>query len=135
VQKHYASDIPKIYAVEDQIKQVILNLLNNAEEAISDKGGTIKILTTHKDKEVAIRIEDSGVGIKSGYIDKIFEPFFTTKSAVKGTGLGLSTVYGIISSHGGKVDVESDHGKRGTAFIITLPTDRTQHDKENYFIG
>lgn len=135
VQKHYASDIPKIYAVEDQIKQVILNLLNNAEEAISDKGGTIKISTEHTDKEVAIRIEDSGVGIKSGCIDKIFEPFFTTKSAVKGTGLGLSTVYGIISSHGGKVDVESDHGKKGAVFIITLPIDRTQDDKENNFVG
>jgi len=135
VQKHYASDIPKIYAVEDQIKQVILNLLNNAEEAISDKGGTIKILTELTDKGVAIRIEDSGVGIKSGCIDKIFEPFFTTKSAVKGTGLGLSTVYGIVSSHRGKIDVESNHGKKGTAFIITLPINRTEDDKENDFIG
>ncbi len=120
VQKQYAAHIPKIKAVEDQIKQVILNLLTNAEEAIPKKGGTIKVKTKATDHMVAIQIQDTGLGIKAKYKDKIFEPFFSTKPAVKGAGLGLSVSYGIIKTHGGNIKFENQPGK-GTTFTVTLP--------------
>lgn len=121
VEKHYAVGMPEIPAVEDQIKQVVLNLITNAEEAIPSKGGTIKILTEHKNDMIEIRIKDSGIGLKPEVKHRIFEPFFTTKPAVTGTGLGLSVVYGIINKHGGNIDVENNPDNGGTTFVVTLP--------------
>jgi PAS domain S-box-containing protein len=89
IEKHYASDLPEILAVEDQIRQIILNLITNAEEAIPTEGGTIKISTELKDNVIVIRVEDSGIGLKPEIKNLVFEPFFTTKPAVTGTGLGL----------------------------------------------
>ena len=120
VETNYAKKLPQIKAVADQIKQVVLNLLNNASHAC-EGGGTITINTEVVGKEnIAIRIKDTGKGIKPEHKDYIFDPFFTTKSEVKGTGLGLSVSYGIIKKHGGTIDVESELGK-GTIFTITLP--------------
>jgi signal transduction histidine kinase len=120
VEECYTSDLAEIQAVEDQIKQVILNLLKNAEEAIPEEGGIIKISTKSFKKKVAIQIHDSGVGIKAKDKNKIFDPFYSTKSSVKGAGLGLSVSYGIIKRHGGVVNVESKPNK-GTAFTVILP--------------
>jgi PAS domain S-box-containing protein len=120
VKKQYDSDMPTFLGIPDQIKQVILNLLNNADEAIPQKGGRIRISTEHTDREIVFHISDSGIGIKPEDKDRIFEPFFTTKSAVKGTGLGLSVAYGIIKSHKGRITVESKTNK-GTTFSIILP--------------
>lgn len=120
VEKNYGSDIPEIQAVADQIKQVILNILGNAEEAISAKGGTITISTEAIGKNVHIHIADNGKGIRDEDIDHIFEPFFSTKPAVEGTGLGLSISYGIVKRHGGKISVQSAPGK-GTTFTVVLP--------------
>lgn len=120
LETHYANGIPMIEAVSDQIKQVILNLIQNAEEAIPEEGGKITIITESIGSVVKIYIQDTGCGIPQENMESIFEPFFTTKGAVKGTGLGLSISYGIIKKHGGNIDVQSQPDK-GTTFAITLP--------------
>ncbi|MEW6521756.1 MAG: ATP-binding protein [Thermodesulfobacteriota bacterium] len=119
VKKHFADDLPAIQGIPDQIKQVMLNMLNNAGAAMPE-GGVITISTEKQQEGVAIRIADTGIGIKPEDMDRIFEPFFSTKPAVKGTGLGLSVSYGIIKRHGGSIEVESSPGK-GTTFTILLP--------------
>ncbi|MBI5556564.1 MAG: hypothetical protein HY885_02895 [Deltaproteobacteria bacterium] len=121
VRKYYAADLPIIQGITDQIKQVLLNMLNNAGASIADEGGIITITTENRGQEVAIHLADTGIGIKPEDMDKIFEPFFSTKPAVKGTGLGLSVSYGIIKRHGGNIEVESRPGQ-GTKFTILLPT-------------
>jgi two-component system, NtrC family, sensor kinase len=119
ITKKYDECLPEINVVEDQFKQVILNLLQNANEACS-KGGTLTISTKALDTTVEVEIRDTGQGIKQKYMEKIFDPFFTTKGEVKGTGLGLSVSYGIIKKHGGDLKVRSAEGE-GSQFIITLP--------------
>lgn len=119
LEKNYASNMPEIQVIPDQIKQVILNIFNNAEEAIPKSGGTIKITTEAFDSKIKIHIQDTGGGISEENRKSIFEPFFTTKSAVKGTGLGLSISYGIIKRHGGEIEVESTAGEE-TTFTISL---------------
>lgn len=120
LKKSYAGNMPKIQAISDQIKQVILNILNNAEEAIPADGGKIKIFTEVFDSRIKVHFQDSGCGVSSENIKCIFDPFFSTKSAAKGTGLGLSISYGIIKQHGGEIEVKSETGQ-GTTFTITLP--------------
>jgi signal transduction histidine kinase len=105
--------------VADQLKQVFLNLLNNAADACVG-GGTITVKTEMLGERVVVRIHDTGTGIKPEDKDHIFEPFFTTKPAIKGTGLGLSVSYGIVKGHGGEITVDSEPGK-GTTFSVTLP--------------
>ncbi len=126
--------MPEIQAVADQIRQVILNLLNNAAKAIPKKGGSIRITTKSLDNQVTIQIHDSGVGIKQKHLNHIFEPFFSTKPAVKGTGLGLSISYGIIKTHGGDIKVISKPGK-GTTFIITLPIKVPSNENDKNHTG
>lgn len=110
--------MPQIRAVSDQIKQVVLNLLNNAEQAIEDGVGVIKINTARLDAGIKVRIQDNGCGIPPENMKRVLEPFFSTK-AVKGTGLGLAVSYGIIKHHGGEIEVESQLGN-GSSFTITL---------------
>ncbi len=119
VEKKYADNLPQIHAVADQIKQVILNLLNNSVNAC-EQGGTITINTEKENDNIVIRVKDNGIGIKPEDINHIFDPFFTTKPEIKGTGLGLSISYGIIKKHGGTIDVKSGPGK-GSVFAVTLP--------------
>ncbi|MBI5188587.1 MAG: HAMP domain-containing protein [Nitrospirae bacterium] len=111
-------EIPHISGDENQLKQVFLNVINNAIFAMP-KGGNITINTDVKDGQVYIDISDTGIGIPEEIMHRIFEPFFTTKQE-RGTGLGLSISYRIIQSHGGRINVESEEGK-GTRFIITFP--------------
>lgn len=115
----YAEDTTLIMAVPDQIKQVILNLLNNAGDACPD-GGIIHVFIQPKDNEVMVKIKDTGTGIRPEDLGRIFEPFYTTKSGVKGNGLGLPVSYGIIKRHNGRIEVESEPGK-GSTFTIFLP--------------
>jgi len=120
VATNYSEDMPMITGVGDQVKQVILNLLNNASYAC-EGGGTITIKTEAIGKKnISIIIQDNGRGIELEHMDKIFDPFFTTRSKEKGTGLGLSISDGIVKKHGGRIDVESEPG-RGSTFTITLP--------------
>lgn len=104
-----------------QLKQVFMNITVNAAEAMHG-GGTLAI-ATHAEPEgkwVLVEFSDTGVGIPDENLTRIFDPFFTTKDIGKGTGLGLSTSYGIIESHGGRINVKSRVGE-GTTFIIELP--------------
>jgi signal transduction histidine kinase len=119
IDKQYGDNIPIFYAVADQIKQVIMNILSNAVDACSG-GGLITIKTESNDSYIALSIIDNGVGIDPANKYNIFEPFFSTKPDVKGTGLGLSVSYGIIKKHNGVIEVNSMPDK-GTVFRIKLP--------------
>ncbi len=121
--KKYCANLPLIMAVADQLKQVFLNLLNNAVDACAG-GGTITVTTeTIGEKNIAVHIEDNGDGIPPANMKHLFEPFFTTKPEMKGTGLGLSVSYGIVKKHGGRIEVRSEPGK-GSIFTVLLPTQR-----------
>jgi len=125
----------KVYGIEDQIKQVVLNLLNNAEEAISDDGGKIIVGTRALESSLKIIVKDNGHGIPEGQRQKIFEPFFSTKKDSGGMGLGLAVSYGIIKAHGGRIDVEKGIEGKGTSFIITLPKRKSRkagRNSDNY---
>lgn len=118
--KHLAPDLPAIQADPAQLKQVFVNLFNNAAEAKGD-GGTITLTTRPIDGSfVEIKVSDTGCGIPEEDLGKLFTPFFTTKALGKGTGLGLSIVYGIIKMHKGQITAQSEVGQ-GTTFTITLP--------------
>jgi two-component system NtrC family sensor kinase len=125
VEISFNPDIPEIMASTNQMRQVMLNILKNAKEAMP-KGGTLTVRTSREDNRVLIHIQDTGMGVPEEIRDKIFEAFFTTKQKVKGVGLGLSVCYGIIKDHGGDIKVESEEGK-GTTFIISLPVESQSH--------
>jgi len=115
--------LPWVSVDRNQMKQVFLNLLHNALQAMPS-GGQLSIQTGKRQRAgrrwVTATITDSGDGISSEDRDRIFEPFFTTRSEEGGTGLGLSVTYGIVSDHGGEIDVESELGN-GTSFTVWLP--------------
>ncbi len=111
-------DIPVIKADHNQLKQVFLNLINNAIFAMPE-GGILTLRTGKIEDKVFVDVEDTGHGIPPDVLPRIFEPFFTTKKE-KGTGLGLSISYRIIESHGGKIEVKSEINK-GTTFKVILP--------------
>jgi len=125
--KKYNHDIEYIECYPGQLSQVFTNFIDNAIDAINNKG-TITITTILKNKQIEVSIQDTGTGISDTNLTKIFDPFFTTKEVGKGTGLGLSICQGIINNHKGKIEVKSNEGK-GTEFIITLPINFKQ--KEN----
>jgi len=102
---------------EDQFKQVILNLLLNAQEAMPD-GGTLFVSVRQHDDEVYVSLADTGIGIPEKDMAKIFDPFFSTK--VDGTGLGLAVSYGLIEGYGGRIEVKSRE-QHGSTFTIVLP--------------
>jgi signal transduction histidine kinase/HAMP domain-containing protein len=111
-------EIPTIKGDHNQLKQVFLNMINNAIFAMPE-GGTLTLRTGKIDDKVFVDVEDTGHGIPPEILQRIFEPFFTTKKE-KGTGLGLSISYKIIESHGGKIEVKSEVNK-GTRFTVLLP--------------
>ena len=118
VSQRFSNNLPKLDLVEDQIKQVLLNLIQNSADSITG-GGEIAMTTEMQDSSVVIKIQDTGCGISEDDQKHIFEPFYSTKEG-KGTGLGLSISYGIIRDHGGEIKVESELDK-GTAFKVILP--------------
>jgi PAS domain S-box-containing protein len=111
--------LPQVVASTNQLRQVFLNMIANARDAMPE-GGTLTVKTFEKDGFVNILFIDTGIGIRKDHLDKIFDSFFTTKSSVKGVGLGLSVCYGFIKEHGGDILVESIQGK-GTTFTVKLP--------------
>ena len=118
--EEYRQDNSPLVSIDiPQIKQVLLNLFNNAFYAMSN-GGDLKIDVTTSNEWANIHIKDTGCGIPKEIINKVFDPFFTTKPETKGTGLGLSVSHGIIEKHGGKIEVESEVGK-GSTFTVKLP--------------
>ncbi|MBU1652322.1 histidine kinase, partial [bacterium] len=118
--KNYQEDIPEIVTEANQIKQVFLNILNNAFDAIKPPGRITITSSADSDGNLNIAFSDTGKGITHEEMDKIFMPFFTTKEVGKGTGLGLSVSYSIVKSLGGKMNVESIPGK-GSVFTVVLP--------------
>lgn len=112
--------MPEIFAHQNQLKGVWINLIMNALGAIENSKGVISISTRYENKEYRIIFSDNGKGIDPEHQDHIFEPFFTTKEASKGTGLGLSVSLQVIKEHHGTIDFETKPGK-GTTFIVTLP--------------
>jgi signal transduction histidine kinase len=116
-------DLPAVVCAPSQINQVLLNLLNNAAQAI-DGYGRIKVKSWAQDEHVLISIEDSGRGMSAAVLQRIFDPFFTTKPVGQGTGLGLSISFKIIQDHGGTIRAASVEG-RGTRFLLRLPLRQT----------
>jgi len=112
------SHLPHINADANQLQQVFLNLLLNARDAMPE-GGDLWVKTNYDKNEIEIEIADTGTGITSEHRAHIFDPFFTTKPTGKGTGLGLAVCYGIITAHGGRIEVNPNN-RQGTVFKIVL---------------
>ncbi len=116
--------VPPLFCVGPQISQVILNLLMNAAQAIEGsgrtEGGRIELASSVEGAWVVIAITDNGGGIDPESIPKLFDPFYTTKSVGEGTGLGLSICHGIVTGHGGRIDVRTRPGV-GSSFRVVLP--------------
>ena len=129
--------LPKINVVTQDIGRVILNLVNNACYAVSEKGKqiasvddtagrennyspTVTVSTKTKGDKIQILVTDNGNSIPQKILDKIFQPFFTTKPPGQGTGLGLSLAYDIVKAHGGELTVKTKEGE-GAEFVIRLP--------------
>jgi len=133
-------DLPAIVGDKEKLKQAIINLVNNAFDAISEEG--MITISTHYDAhldEVIISVLDTGHGIQPGKIDRIFDPFYTTKPVGKGTGLGLAVTFGIIQEHKGKIEVESPpppaaskyvKSSVGSLFTIHLPVSGKKKEME-----
>jgi two-component system NtrC family sensor kinase len=128
LQRNHRANLPTVQADANQIQQVIVNLLLNANDAIGVGGGTIALSTDYAAKDgvdpssagtLEIRVSDTGCGISTEHLQRIFDPFFSTKGP-KGTGLGLAIAWGIIEKHNGRIEVESTVGK-GTTVRILLP--------------
>jgi signal transduction histidine kinase len=121
--------LPEITADSAQLHQVLVNLVVNAIQAMP-RGGTLTIQTRSGKDCVLLTVQDTGTGMSQEVMKQLFIPFFTTKGVGQGTGLGLSVVHGIVTSHGGKIRVESrpEHGSR---FVVTLPIREESESKEN----
>ena len=117
---------PLVSADADQMQQVFLNLLLNARDAMTD-GGELKVSTRYDEagRELTVEIADTGPGIAPEHRAHIFDPFFTTKPAGAGTGLGLAVCYGIVTAHGGRIEVAPNDG-RGTRVRVVLPVSVSQ---------
>ena len=124
-------DLPETMADFHQLEQVLLNIINNAVQAVAevDCPGRLGIRTGNQDGYITVSIEDNGPGISPELQKRIFEPFYTTKDVGKGTGLGLSICYGIIEEHGGGMSVSSRVGE-GTTISFTLPVVKTRDGGE-----
>ena len=127
VEPALAPDLSLVYADNNEIQQVVLNLLFNAADATQCGSGVIKVVTENyppkngdKRPYVVVRIIDNGIGIPKEHLKRVFDPFFTTKPAGSGVGLGLSLCQRIIMANGGMIKIESQVGK-GTSVIIGLP--------------
>jgi|GEM_PF-2191708 len=118
----FEKDLPKTMADFNQMQQVCIIILENAQHALMSNQNSkmMRVKTEHKNNTIIIRFSDNGPGIPKDIQNRIFEPFFTTKELGKGTGLGLSIAYGIINKHNGTLYVDSDRGK-GATFVIELP--------------
>lgn len=120
ITRNYAEALPPVHTDTPLMRQVALNLLNNAVYAIGGNGGITVTTRTGDDEKIVIEFRDTGCGIAKEDLAKIFDPFFTTKPQGKGTGLGLSICHGIVTRLGGLIRVESKPGE-GATFFVALP--------------
>jgi len=125
------SELPPLYLDINQVKQIVVNLLNNGVQAMledNNQGRPAKLMIATRANPnsqpptITLTVSDTGPGIAPEHLDKIFDPFFTTKEVGQGTGLGLSISYSIIEQHGGAITVDSTPGQ-GTSFTVTLPVE------------
>ncbi|RJO74030.1 MAG: PAS domain S-box protein [Myxococcales bacterium] len=129
IERDLASDLPRIEADPNYLEQVFLDLIANARDAMEniERAKILRVSSRTSELDgrpaVTVTIADTGIGIPEELRDKIFEPFFTTKETGKGTGLGLPISFGIVSDHGGKIDIRSKVGE-GAAFDVILPVRR-----------
>jgi PAS domain S-box-containing protein len=126
--KKYYGNIPPVQCHISEIKQIFVNLLVNASHAIETRG-EITIETLKEDKNVVIKISDTGKGMSAATKRKIFDPFFTTKAVGEGTGLGLWICMSLVQKHHGNIEVKSKEGS-GTTFTITLPIEAKQENDQ-----
>lgn len=117
-----ADGSPVVYADSMQVEQVLLNLLNNAQQAMADagRGGVLQVSTAVEGDAVRITVSDDGPGIAAEHLPRIFDPFFTTRRVGEGTGLGLALSHGIVTEHGGQIWARSEPGS-GATFVVELP--------------
>ncbi len=120
--RNFENGLPFVTMNTDRIQQVIINLVSNAADSISNSG-TIRVATSLSEKYIHIDVSDNGSGMTEEVKRHLFEPFFSTKKTGQGTGLGLSLCYDIVSKHSGTIDVVSEHGI-GTTFSVRLPVNR-----------
>jgi two-component system NtrC family sensor kinase len=121
IEEDYAADVGLVTVDGAQLKQVFLNLIANAAQAMPH-GGKLKLHVARRGDEVAISVSDTGIGILPEMLNHIFEPFFTTRPVGQGTGLGLPMSLGIVQEHGGRISVESQVGQ-GSTFTVWLPAE------------
>ena len=126
--KGYDPNLPSIMGDANQLQQVFTNIIMNAHQAMPD-GGELRITTRKTGDEIHILFADTGEGMAPEDLKHIFDPFFTTKEVGQGTGLGLSVSYGIVRSHGGTIEVESEQGV-GSVFVVRLPLSEKQGEEE-----
>ena len=124
----FAEDLGLVNASKNQLRQVFLNMVANARDAMPS-GGTLSVTTGGDTDSIYVEVSDTGTGIREEHLDKIFDSFFTTKGEVKGIGLGLSVCYGFIKDHGGDIEVNSQVGE-GTTFTIALPIHIAHEDSK-----
>ena len=122
VERQFEANLPPIAVEEDAIVQVFVALIINALDAMPE-GGRLTLSTRSSRDDVHCEVRDTGGGIDPTDLPRIFEPFFTTKPPGRGTGLGLAVCYGIMQSHGGRIEVDSVPG-RGSRFTVVLPIGR-----------
>jgi two-component system, NtrC family, sensor kinase len=120
ITKDLQEDLPTIQVSQSELQQVILNLINNALDAMEKEGGSLEITSRLDGDSITVKVADTGPGIPGANLARIFDPFFTTKPVGKGTGLGLSICYGIIKKMGGDIEARSTVGA-GAAFLIKIP--------------
>ena len=128
IQVHSAQSLQPVLGDAGQLQQAVIALATNAVDAMPF-GGVLKISARNEGSYVLIEVTDNGIGIPSENLPKIFEPFFTTKEIGHGTGLGLAVCYGILTEHGGSLDVQSSVGV-GTTFTISLPAANQNGDSQ-----
>jgi two-component system NtrC family sensor kinase len=122
-----ADDLPQMMIDGPQIKQMLVNLVQNGIDAISESGEVkIRARLLPKGDSVEISVEDNGCGISRENLSKIFTPFFTTKKMGKGTGLGLAIAYGVVKMHFGDISIQSEVGK-GTTVVARLPVGQQEN--------
>ena len=121
IREEYAPMLPLVLANREEIQQVILNLVMNAQQAMSNPGGSrvLSVRTFMTGADAVLEVRDTGPGIPTELAGKVFEPFFTTKSAGAGPGLGLSLSLGIANAHQGQLELVD--GGSGCCFRLTLP--------------
>jgi two-component system NtrC family sensor kinase len=120
VETELSPDLPSVRASPSELQQVLLNLVNNAIDAIERPGGTVTVSTKTVEEDVVLEVQDTGKGIPEANLGRIFDPFFTTKPVGRGTGLGLPICYGIVEKMGGRITVESEI-EQGTTFAVFIP--------------